>query len=256
MRKFIIPITLFCLFFSCQNQSKDPLRIAVAANMQYAMDSLVLVFEKETEIACEVIVGSSGKLATQIQAKAPYDIFISADTLYPQMLYTKGLTMDKPQVYSYGKLILWTLKEDIDLSLDILRSSEVKKIALANPKPAPYGRLTMKVLEEVGVLSEVEHKLVYGESISQTNQFILSKSVDLGITAQSAVFAPHLKNKGTWKLINVDRSMAQSMVILKNRVEQVPKAQKFEAFLFSEKGQEILKSFGYDLFQVRQGIKK
>lgn len=245
MRKLSILCLMLFLFFSCQKK-EEHLRIAVAANMQYAMDSLVSIFEEETGMTCEVIVGSSGKLAAQIQAQAPYDIFISADTIYPQILYTKGLTVNKPQIYTYGKLILWTLQEDVEPSLQNLTNSKIRKIALANPKPAPYGKLTITLLEEIGILDQIKHKLVYGESINQTNQFILSKSVDVGITAQSAVFVPHLKNKGAWKLIGGNTHIAQGMVILKNRETQITKAQQFKVFLFSEKAQQILENFGYD----------
>jgi len=103
----------------------EKLIIATAANVQFAMDGLVKEFASESGIPCEIILGSSGKLTAQIMAGAPYDVFVSADMKYPQELHAAGKTTDKPEVYAYGLLVLWTVREDIEPELDMLNDDRV-----------------------------------------------------------------------------------------------------------------------------------
>ena len=146
------------------------LTIAVAANVQYPFEELESIFEKETGITVEPVIGSSGKLTAQIENGAPFDILISADTDYPEALHEKGLTYNDPTVYGYGRLVIWTMN-DLDLSqgIDVSTDAGVRKIAIASPKTAPYGRQAVNALKFYGVYDEVLGKLVYGESIAQVN---------------------------------------------------------------------------------------
>jgi len=229
---------------------ENKVTVAVAANMQYAANKLKEKFEQETSIKIEIILGSSGKLTQQIMEGAPYDIFISADTKYPSELYKNKFTSDTPRVYAKGLLVLWTNKEGIDPSKDltILLSGSVKKIAVANPQTAPYGVAAEEILKHYNLYEKVKSKLVFGESISQTNQFIISQSADIGFTAKSVVLSDEMKGKGKW--IDIDSKsyspIAQAAVILKHGVEtNKTLSEKFYNYLYSKTAKDIFRQFGY-----------
>ena len=192
---WLLPIVV--LMISCgRNEKEGPLTIATAANMQFAMEDMIRAFEVAADISCELVVSSSGKLTAQIHEGAPFDILISADMKYPEDLYRAGLTETPPQVYAYGKLVLWSLQDSLELSLQALKSPNVRHVALANPETAPYGKAALEVLQYHGIYEEVREKLVFGESIAQTNQFIISKAAEAGFTAMSVVLAMWISASG------------------------------------------------------------
>ncbi len=239
----------FCFIFfiiGCTKSNPTEVTIATAANMQFVMKEIVAAFEQETGISCAVIISSSGKLTAQIQEGAPYDIFVSADMKYPETLYTNGYTIDAPKIYGYGQIVLWSVSQDITPSLESLTDNKIEHIAIANPKMAPYGEAAISILKQTGIYDQISEKLVYGESISQTNQFITSGAAQIGFTAKSVVLSSQMKGKGHWIAINKNlyTPIAQGAVILKR--DAVSNAtQKFHAFLFSSKSKEILENFGY-----------
>ena len=248
MRKLIFIILILGLFNYLNAQNK--ITVAVAANMQFPMKALKEKFENETGIKVDIILSSSGKLTQQIQEGAPYDVFISADTSYPQTLYRKGFAPTAPQVYAKGVLVLWTMNTNITPSKDlkILLNKNVKKIAAANPKIAPYGVAAEQVLKSYNIYDQVKTKLVFGESITQTNQFITSQSADIGFTAKSVVLSDEMKNKGTWIELNHDDypPILQAAVLLKYGIENNSSAaRKFYDFLFSATAKDIYKKYGY-----------
>ena len=229
---------------------KPKITVAVAANVQYAMNELKAEFTRETGINVAVIIGSSGQLTAQIKAGAPYDVFISADMKYPQTLYRNKDAVDSPKVYAEGSLVIWTMKKGItfDDRLKILLERSINKIALANPITAPYGNATVEALKYFGIYNQVKDKLIYGESIAPTNQFIYSKAADAGFTAKSVVLSPQMEGKGTWMEIQSDsyKHIEQGCVILKYGYNnQKDESIKFYNFLFSQKAKNILSKFGY-----------
>lgn len=256
MNRIACILILFLVgFVSCQNEkvSSDPdkkLVIAVAANAQFAMEAMKAAFEKRSDATVELVVGSSGKLTTQILQGAPYDVFVSADMKYPDTLFQAGMATSAPIPYAYGTLVLWTVK-DINLSTGVrtVMADIVKKIAIANPKTAPYGEETMRLLSNLKVYNAlVAEKIVYGESIAQTNQYITSGNCDLGFTAKSVVMAPEMKGKGTWVEINpiTYQPIKQGVVITKHGSEKHPRSSKaFTDLLLSTEGQQILAAYGY-----------
>lgn len=250
-RKLLVFVFFIALgfFYSCKTEKKDSLRIAVASNLQFVMADLVDAFSANTGTSCEVIIGSSGKLTAQIIEGAPFDLLLSADIKYPNELYNKGFVMDQPKIYAYGALILWTVKEGINPDLDSLTSKNIAYIAMGNPKTAPYGVAAMQVLMNKGIYNELSDRIVYGESISQTNQFIISQAAELGFTSKSVVLSNHMKDKGSWKEIDstLYEPMAQAMVVLKNRTEYRAKALAFKDFILSAEGRKILHKFGYNV---------
>ncbi|MGD9900188.1 MAG: molybdate ABC transporter substrate-binding protein [Calditrichaceae bacterium] len=245
MRKYLIPLLLLI----STPAPADDLIVAASANVQFAMRELQESFQKSSGLTVTVITGSSGKLTAQIKNGAPFDIFLSADTRYPRVLYDDGYTFGEPVVYAYGSLVLWTIKE-IDLSggLSAILDDEIKKIAVANPQTAPYGVEAIKALRYFDLYDRLEARLVYGSSISQTSQFISSGAADAGITAKSVVLAPEMKTTGSWIDIPPDSydPIAQGVVILKRGKDAPDKdALMFYNFLFSEQAREIFKKYGY-----------
>ncbi len=251
MKYFVLIFTLaLSLLFEPAITAKPQLIIAAAANVQYAMNELKSEFAKETGINISVIIGSSGQLTAQIKAGAPYDIFISADMKYPLSLYKSKIAIDTPKIYASGSLVIWSMKNgtSFDNKLQILLTKKILKIALANPVTAPYGAASVQTLKYYGIYDKVKDKLVYGESIAPTNQFIYSKAADAGFTAKSVVMSPQMKNKGKWMEIpqTAYKSINQGCVILKygyenHRIESL----KLFKFLFSGKAKNILSKYGY-----------
>ena len=251
MKKALCFLVISAIFFTgFKKQPAQKVTVAVAANMQYAMKALEEKFEKETGIIVEVIFGSSGKLTQQIEEGAPYDVFVSADTKYPAELFNKKFTAGSPRVYASGSLVLWTGRSDIKPSSDLqlLSGDNIKKIALANPKTAPYGVAAEEALKYYKLYDKIQGKLVYGESISQTTQFISTQAADIGFTAKSVVLADEMQGKGTWVAIDSKayNPISQAAVILKHGEENNKEpAEKFYKFLYSNSAKEIYKKFGY-----------
>ncbi len=244
-----LPITflllLGLLFSSCQAEQNDNLRIATAANMQFVIKKLSTAFTKKTNVPCEIIIGSSGKLTAQIKEGAPYDLFLSADMKYPSALHQSGLTKTKPKVLAYGQLILWSQKQNI--TLETLKKADIKYIAIANPKVAPYGVASTEVLHNFGIFEELEEKLVYGESIAQVNQFVFAGAAEVGFTALSIVHSLAQNERGYWLAIpdSLHQAIEQGIVLLENDRKMDKEARLFYDFLFSEEGTAILEAEGY-----------
>lgn len=246
-KNITVCLFLFSMMNGCKQTDTQTLNIATASNMQFAMTEIARSFTKQTGIKCNIITGSSGKLTAQITEGAPYDVFVSANIKYPEELYKNGFTITKPKIYGYGKLVLWsTIHKKPNLS--ILLNDDIEHIAIANPTTAPYGEAAISVLKKVGVYEKIKNKLVYGESISQTNQFIISGAADIGFTAKSVVLSSKIKNEGNWISIDEDNyiPIGQGIVLLKNSGRK-KQSEQFYTFLFSDQAQNILKKFGYSV---------
>lgn len=237
------------LFAACPPSFADTLTVAVAANVQYAFDDLHAAFKKETGHDLKAVYNSSGKFTTQIMNGAPFDVFLSADMDYPAKLHKEGFAIDSPQVYAYGALVLWTMKDiPLDDWQNTLSRSATGKIAVANPKTAPYGHEAMKALAHFKLDEQLKSRLVFGESISQTNQYIHSRSADAGFTAKSVVVSPEMKGQGKWVELPKDayQPIAQGIVLLKHGQQTQPRtARQFIDFVLSPSGRTILERYGY-----------
>ena len=248
---YSILVVFFFVALSCSSADRR-LRIAVASNAQYAGRELVTAFETKTGVSCDLIIGSSGKIAAQILSGAPFDVFLSADTSYIHHLEAEGMVRGESRLYAEGQLVLWTADQKLNPGLDILLSDEVVHVALPNPDLAPYGAAAEQALRKIGIYESIQPKLVFGESIAQTNQFIVTGSATLGFTAKSVVMAPAMMKKGKWSPVNPSLypSLLQSAAIIKSgRSEE--EALSFFSFLFSSEGEDILKKFGYHIPQVK-----
>ncbi len=215
--------------------------------MQFAIKKLSKVFTKKTGIECELVISSSGKLTAQIKEGAPFSIFVAANMKYPEAVYKSGLAAKPPKVYAHGKLVLWSALKEVKPSLELLTKEYINHIAVANPKTAPYGQAAIEVLQHFGLYEQVEKKLVYGESIAQTNQFITSKSAEIGFTAMAVVLSPEMEGVGKWVELDADdfEPIEQGVVIIRQEEEVLEKAIQFYEFLFSKEAKSILRNYGY-----------
>lgn len=230
-------------------QNGEKILVAAAANVQFAIAELEVLFEQETGIAVDFVVSSSGKLTAQILQGAPYDLLVSADLKYPATLEQEGMAGSPVRAYALGMLVLWTNKE-IDLIPDphFLKDPSIHKIAMANPKTAPYGEQAVNLLRYYGIYEAVESKLVFGESIAQTNQYILSGACELGFTAKSVVLSPDMEGQGKW--VDTDAKayspIVQGLVITRYGREHHPAAsERFFNFMLSPAAREVLTRYGY-----------
>jgi molybdate transport system substrate-binding protein len=179
--------------------------VAAASDLTYAMNEIAANFEKATGCAVRLSMGSSGNFLTQIENGAPFDVFFSADIAYPKKLEAEGLAAPgTTYLYAIGKIVLWTRKDsrvDVSKGFSALRDPAVQKIAIANPEHAPYGRAAEEALRQSGVYEDVKDRLVLGENISQTAEFVESGNADAGIVALSLVLSPAMKEKGrAWNI--------------------------------------------------------
>ncbi|MEA3330745.1 MAG: molybdate ABC transporter substrate-binding protein [Campylobacterota bacterium] len=226
------------------------INIAVAANVSYAMDDLKKAFNKvypDTEV--KVTLGSSGKLTAQIRNGAPYTLFMSANMNYPSLLYKSGVAVTKPIVYAQGGLAYLSIKEyDFSKGIDLLKSSKISRIAVANPKTAPYGKAAIEAMKNAGVLEDIKSKFVYAESISQAVSYTII-AADIGFVAKSSLYSPKMKRfkKGlNWAEVesNLYTPIDQGIVILKNG-EANSEVRAFYDFILSKKAEKIFNDFGY-----------
>jgi len=197
LRRIAFYSLIIFYFFSCSNNNSSKLIIATSANMQFAMKEIIQTFAAQSNIECETVISSSGKLTSQIIEGAPYHVFVSANLKYPNTVFEKGFANHPPKIYAQGKLVLWSWEKSIP-NLNELTSPEIKKIAIANPKNAPYGKATIEVLQKLELFEKIKDKIVYGESISQVNQFVFSKAASVGFTSKSAVLSDRMIGKGYW----------------------------------------------------------
>jgi len=226
------------------------INIAVAANVSYAIEELKTTFSQANpEININVILGSSGKLTAQISHGAPYGLFMSANMLYPQRLYEQRIALTEPRVYAKGTLALFSTKpQDFSQGLKLLTSTNIQKIAIANPKTAPYGKAAFEALQHVKLFKQLKPKLIYGESISQTLSYLIN-AADIGLVATSSLYSATMsqyKKERHWVLVNTSlyAPLEQGVVLLQPAKDE--RAYKlFYEFLFSQDAQKIFKKYGY-----------
>ena len=244
MKRIILVFSL--LLFSAALFGQN-LRVAVAANLQGVIKVLAKDFKEKTGIEVEPIIGSSGNLTTQIKNGAPFDVFLSADITFPETLFNEGFSDKAPEVYAYGSLVIVS-SQDIGFENweRLLLSPRVNKIAIANPKIAPYGKAAEEALTKKGIWTDVQPKIVQGESIAQVNTYITTGVADVGFTTQSFIKDSEGKTKMYWKLIDpqIYTPIKQGMVIIK-ATKNAAEAEKFYQYILSADAKKILKAYGY-----------
>lgn len=225
--------------------------IAAAADLTFALREIAPIFQKSTGNSVKLSFGSSGNLYSQIHNGAPYDLFFSADITYPEKLAENGLVEGQLYEYATGEIVLWAPNSssvDVSRGLQVLLDPAVRRIAVANPKLAPYGRAAVAALKHDHIYDKVEKKLVFGENISQTAQFVQSGNADVGIVALSLAVAPAMKEKGKYFVIAADSypPLKQAVVVLKSsRNKDI--ARKFIDFLKTPEIAGLMRRYGFAL---------
>jgi molybdate transport system substrate-binding protein len=246
----LLTATFFSILFMPAAGWAQEITVAAASDMQFAFQDVAARFQRDSRKSVKLIFGSSGNFFTQIQNGAPFDLFFSADSDYPKKLEAAGLA-EPGTLYEYavGKIVLWAPKDsalDLSRGLAVLRDPGIKKIAIANPEHAPYGRAAASALQHEKIYDDVHDKFVLGENISQTASFVVSGSADIGIVALSLALAPAMKDRGKYVEIPAEDypPIRQAAVILKSS-KQKAEAQQFLDYVESPAIIELLKTYGF-----------
>ncbi len=246
---------LFLLGLAClaPASAQTPLRVAAAADLEPVLPPIFAAFQQATGIHAEATFQASAVLATQIQNGAPFDLFLSADVGYPKRLIDAGLAdaagspdSSSPIVYARGTLVLWARKDSPlpPPSLDLLRSPALKRLAVANPERAPYGRAAQAALTSLKVYDALKPRLVTAENISQAAQFVDSGNADAGLISLTSAMTPRLAADGAYFVIPRDLypPIEQGAVIVTNTKQRAQVHQLLDYLLSAPVQAQLAKS--------------
>ena len=248
MRRFCLGFLSF-LSLMAQAQAGDAL-LAVAANFTAPMQKIAQAFEQDTGHKAVLSFGATGSFYAQIKNGAPFDVLLAADDDTPLKIEKEGLSVVGSRfTYATGQLVLWSKQAGlVDDKGEVLRSGKFQKLAIANPKLAPYGLAATETLTQLGLLSELQPKIVMGESIGQTYQFLVTENAQLGFVALSQVFAGGKITQGSvWVVPAKLHNPIQQDAVLLNSGKNNPAAAALLTYLKSDKARAIIKSYGYQL---------
>jgi molybdate transport system substrate-binding protein len=239
---------------SCRVVAAQTLTVAAASDLQTALPAIAAQFEKDTGHKVTLTFGSSGNFFTQIQNGAPFDVFLSADVEYPRRLERAALAERGSQYeYATGRLVLWTRLDsgiDIRQGLSVLADARVRRIAIANPEHAPYGRAAVAALRHEQLYDRVREKFVFGENISQAAQFAQSGGADVGVLALSLALSPTLKSSGSH--VDIPESLyppIEQAAIVVASSRQKALARQFVEYLGKPETVQILRANGFGVPQ-------
>lgn len=224
--------------------------VAVAANFTAPMKIIAQHFERDTGHKAVLSFGGTGQFYAQIKNGAPFSVLLAADTLTPAKIEKEGLGVpDTKFTYAIGQLVLWSKKPGlVDDQGEILKTGNFTKIAIANPKLAPYGSAAIEVLNRLGIMSQIRPKIVEGSNIAQTYQFVFSENASLGFVALSQVYEDgKLKQGSGWIVPNSMYSPIRQDAILLNPGRDNPAAIALLSYLQSEAAKAVIRKFGYKL---------
>jgi len=224
-------------------------RVAVASNFAAPMERIVAQFEKESGHKVNVSLGSSGKFYSQIKGGAPFDVLIAADEVIPKQLQQERLAVEGTRfTYAIGRLVLWSAQPGfVDAKGAVLNNGNFNKLAIADPKLAPYGMAAKETLERLVMWNAMQRKLVKGENITQTYQFIATENSELGFIALSQIMRDGKVTTGSWWLVpsEMHKPIRQSAVLLNGAKDKLA-AQAFLNFLKTDSAKKMMRGFGYE----------
>jgi molybdate transport system substrate-binding protein len=230
--------------------SAQQLKIAAASDLTLALEKVGAAFKKQTGIQLRVSYGSSGRFFSEIRNGAPFDVFLSADREYPDTLESIGKTDQGTTVYARGRLVVWiatrTALDPSSNNLDVLTSSRISKIAIANPDHAPYGRAAVAAMSHFKIYDQVKSKLVQSESVSQAAQVAESGNVEAAMIPMALALSEILKKTGHYAIVPLESypPLLQSAVVLRSS-QNKQEAHRFVEFLRSATAQKILLEYGF-----------
>lgn len=240
---------LLCAASAALSQAAE-VSVAVAANFTLPAKKIALQFEKDTGHTARLAFGSTGRFHAQIAHAAPFDVLLAADDETPAQLERRGLAVAGSRfTYAVGRLVLWSQQPGlVDAQGAVLRGGKFERLAIADPKLAPYGAAAVQAMTQLGVLGRLQPKFVQGENIAQTYQFVATENAQLGFVAFGQVFADGQLVKGSAWLVPpaLHKPILQEAVLL-SRGQANPAASAFLSYLQSQKSQDIIRASGYDL---------
>lgn len=256
--KFFLITSIACLTFLTvcffnNVYANEKILIAAASDLKFAMDDICNALKKANPaIDISVSYGSSGNFYAQIKQGAPFDLFFSADASYPELLENEGFAVrDQRKIYAIGRMVLWVPKNSTlnpQKGLILVLDTKIKKLAIANPKHAPYGRAAEEALRYYELWDKIQNKLVFGENISQTAQFVQTGSADAGIIALSLALSPQMANEGKyWILPDESFNKLEQVYTILQRGKDKPGVKAFLDFVRGKQGRKILSHYGYIL---------
>ncbi len=227
----------------------ETITVAAAADLKFALDEIVTLFAaRHPGDRLEVVYGSSGKLSTQIRQGAPYDLYFSADIDFPRRLAEDGFAASPVVPYARGRLALWSPRLDAaTMTLASLLDPAIARVAIANPKHAPYGQRAVEALRAAGIWERVEPKLVFGDNIAHTAHFVETGNAQVGILALSLALAPGLERQGGHYLIpdQLHRPLEQGFVVTR-RAASSDLARRFAEFVVSAEARAVMARYGFE----------
>lgn len=243
----IVLATVFGLTLLSHQTVADEVKIAVAANFTDATREIAPLFEKTTGHTTRISFGSTGKLYSQIEHGAPFEVFLAADTKRPIKAENEGLAVSGSRfVYAKGKLALWSAKPDLfEDGEAFLKAGAFDHLALANPKTAPYGLAAVEVMQHLGVLEPLTAKLVKGDSISQTFQFVTTGNAEAGFVALAQIKGWQGETGTLWEIPADYYAPIDQAAVLLQKGQDNPAAKAYLEFLKSDAAREVIKRFGY-----------
>lgn len=241
---------LISLLLLVGHANAGKITIAAASDLKFAMEEIVTTYKQAHPTdEIDVIYGSSGKFHTQIQQGAPYDLYFSADIKFAQSLASAGFAASEVKPYAFGRIVLWSGSLDASkMTLESLLNPTITRIAIANPKHAPYGMRAVEALKASDLWDKVEPKLVYGENIAHTAQFVQSGNAQIGVLALALALNPELSSKGGYWLIpdNLHDPLEQGFIITK-RAKGNPTAKQFADYMGSQPARGVMTQYGFVL---------
>jgi molybdate transport system substrate-binding protein len=249
LRRLLLSLLVFAPAASAQNMPT----IAAASDLKFALEEVAKAYEQTSGQKLRLVFGASGNLTRQIAQGAPFDLFLSADEQYVFDLHKQGLTVDEGVLYAIGHVVLFVPKGSsikVDAKLEDLKRAiddgRLKKLSIANPEHAPYGRAARAVLQSAGLWDKVQDKLVLGENVSQAAQYAASGATQAGLFALSLAVTPNYRQAGSYVVLPEawHPPLRQRMVLLKRAGEG---ARSFQAYLQQPAARGILKTYGFAL---------
>lgn len=237
------------LFLSLSTAQAEEVLVAISANFTGAARAIALQFEQQTGHTLKISYGSTGKLYAQIVNGAPYEVFLAADSKHPGKAEASGLAvLGSRFTYAKGRLVLWSADAaEFENGEDYLRQMKYHHLAIANPKTAPYGLAAKQVLQHLALWDDLQKKVVRGDSIAQTFQFLVSGNAQAGFVAYSLVNQWRGQNGSLWIIPEDYYQPVVQQAVLLNKGLKNPAAQAFMAFLHSPKARAIISDFGYGI---------
>ena len=247
---FLRALLLACSLLQVTGVQAEKITIAAAADLKFALDEIASAFRQANPAdEVEIIYGSSGKFHTQIVQGAPYDLYFSADIFFARKLASEGLAASPVTMYAVGRIALWSAELDASkMALTELGDTRIKRVAIANPKHAPYGKRAEEALRASGLWEKVEPKLVYGENIAHAAQFVQTGNAQVGIIALALAISPELSKLGGYSLIpaHLHQPLEQGFIITK-RAKTNGLAKRFADYMGSTSARSVMARYGFVL---------